>query len=255
MPSQKEVDDFYRYHYAPGLDKIFETSWYSTRGLNHLQQDPSLLDYAAQCMERMASQSDDLTSIDACKSLEARLVWKLAEMPRSTPHPNNTNGLSTDPLTTDLLPRISTLETLLTGQFLPPSRTPPPPDYRSDEAAQDRQTFWHHLGHFTSLRDDTPDADTHREIADVLALLRGILRGLENRDVLYSIAIARSVGGRLAEYHPPLRVQALSEDPNDEVKKLQVAVDFVAAEERGGTTQVVQRVCGMAVRGWGLLKG
>ena len=77
---------------------------------------------------------------------------------------------------------------------------------------------------------------------------------MENRDVLYSIAIARHVGGRLLEFHPPNRVQAATDDPNDEVKKLQVACDFVAAEDQRGTTQVIQRVCGMAMRGWMLQK-
>ena len=249
MPPQKEVDDYYRYHYAPGLDKLFETSWYSTRGLQHLQQDPSLLDYTAQCMERMSSQSDDTASINACKSLEARLVWHLASMPRLPP--NGLNGVSPDQPTADLLPRLDTLEALLTGQFLPASHLPPPPSpHNTDEATLDRQTFWHELAHFTSLRDDT--AATQRDINASLALLRGMLRGLENRDVLYSIALARHVGGRMVEFDPLLRVvlAPASEDPHDEVKKLQVACDFVAAEERGGTTQVVQRVCGMAVRGW-----
>jgi hypothetical protein len=77
---------------------------------------------------------------------------------------------------------------------------------------------------------------------------------MENRDVLYSMAIARYIGGRLIEYNPPHRVQAQTDDPNDDVKKLQVAHDFVSAEDKNGTTQVIQRVCGMAIRSWILQK-
>jgi hypothetical protein len=250
MPPQREIDEYYKYHYGPGLDRIFETTWYTSRGLNRLQQDPSLLDFTAQCMERMTSQAEDPASVDACRSLEARLVWKLATMPRPPPHSHNLNGVPSDLLTTELLPRIDTLEALLTGHFLPPSQIPIPPSPQSpaDRETHSRQTFWHHLGRFASIRDDTPGP--HHDIADTLATLRGILGGMENRDVFYSIAIARHIGGRLLEFHPPNRVQASTDDPNDEVKKLQVACDFVAAEDQRGTTQVIQRVCGMAIRGW-----
>ncbi|KAI7361886.1 hypothetical protein KC336_g21766 [Hortaea werneckii] len=84
--------------------------------------------------------------------------------------------------------------------------------------------------------------------------MRGILGMLESRDVLYSIAIGRHVGGRMPDFHPARPSIATTNDPADEVNKLKVAHAFVEAEAQKGTTQVIQRVCGMALRGWSLLK-
>lgn len=239
MPSQRDIDDFYRLHYAPGLDKLFETTWYLTRGLSHLQKDPLLLDFVAQCMDHMRSRNDDAASTHALQSLEARLVWQLATMPRSA---NPANG----PIGVDLLPRIDTVEHLLTGQFLPQARIPRP--------QADHQDFWSQLGRFTSTRDDMSDPGSQREINDALGVMRGVLAMAENRDVLYSIAIARHIGGKTPEFHPPRPVVPQTDDPNDDVKKLQVAHQFVEIEDQKGTTQVIQRVCGMAIRGWILQK-
>lgn len=249
-PPQKEIDDYFKYHYGFALDKFFETTWYSSRGLTYLQQDPSLLDFTAQCMERMTSQSDDLASVNACKSLEARLVWKFATMPRSASHANGMNGVASDPVTSDLLPRIDTLECLLTGQFLAESSIPPQQSYHNEGLTPNQPTFWHNLGYFASVHDDTSNLENHRNINHTLSILRGLLAAMENRDVIYSIAIARYIGGRLLEFSPPQRVSPQTDDPNDEVKKLQVAHDFVAAEDLKGTNQVIQRFCGMAIRSW-----
>ena len=255
MPPQKDIDDFYRFHYAPGLDKLLETSWYGTRGLAQLQHNPSLLDFVAHCMDQMRSRTDDVSSTQACQSLEARLVWQLAIMPRSASFAHGANGMMNDQLTLDLLPRIDTLEHLLTGQFLPQARIPPPSgDYQTDRTRYQQQNFWYQLGRFTAIRDDTSDPASLREINDALGIMRGVLGMVENRDVLYSIAIARHIGGRLPEFHPPRPVLPQTDDPNDDMKKLQVAHHFVETEDQRGTTQVIQRICGMAIRSWILQK-
>lgn len=247
LPPQKDIDEFYRFHYATGLDKLFETHWYSSRGPACLQKDPSLLDFVAQCMDQIRSRADDLLSTQALQALEARLVWHLAAMPRSASLANSANGTMNDRMTADLLPRIDTMEQLLTGQFLPQSRMVPPP-------ASQPEVFWHELSRFTSIRDDVPDPDSLRDIKDALGIMRGALGMTENRDVLYSIAIARHIGGRSTEFHPPRPVVPQTDDPNDEVKKLQVAYQFVESEDQRGTTQVIQRICGMAIRSWILQK-
>jgi len=73
---------------------------------------------------------------------------------------------------------------------------------------------------------------------------------LENRDVLYSVAIARHYGGRTEEYRPDEALVASSQDPEDPINKLVVAFRFLAAEEGAGTTQIVQAFCGMCRRSW-----
>ncbi|KAK5168029.1 uncharacterized protein LTR77_006596 [Saxophila tyrrhenica] len=252
---QHEAEDFYRLHFAPGLDKLFETNWYSERGPHHLQQDRPLLDYTMQVVERMRPRPEDFTAIQQLQSLEARLVWQLAAMPRS-PLRHEANGATNDPLASQVIARIDTLENLLTGQFLPPSRIPQAPsqDHQQDHRKYNEQHFWHLLGRFTSARDDTADPHAAREVNESLAAMRASLGMLENRDVLYSIAVARHVGGRLQDFHPPRPVIAQTDDPNDEVKKLQVAQSFISQEDQKGTTQVIQRVCSMAMRSWVLQK-
>ncbi|CAK3888843.1 White-opaque regulator 1 [Lecanosticta acicola] len=255
---QHEIGSFFKYHYAAGLDRLFETTWYQHRGLDHLQREPMLQDFVAQCTEQMKAKSGDDTG--ARMSLEARLVWLLAAMPRSAA--STANGTGNDPLTQELLPRIDTVEHLLTGQSLDPSRVPPPPqqpppgephqDSSTANQKYNEQSFWHHLGRFTSLRDDNPAV--LKDINDALQNVRVILSMLENRDVLYSIAIARHIGGRTLDFHPQRHLVASSNDPNDDVNKLKVAHQFVEGEDQRGTTQVIQRICSMALRSWVLQK-
>ncbi|KAK5114932.1 hypothetical protein LTR62_002091 [Meristemomyces frigidus] len=241
---QQEVADFYHYHYAPGLDKLFETAWYTEHGSRHLQSNHELQDFVAQCADEFRSSADSPALPNHIRSLEARLVWSLAQMGR-------TKGPSTD-----LSARIDVVENLLTGHFLDPSKIParPSQDLPPDSHLFKEQTFWHNLAQFTATRDDRPDTNTHQLINDALSATRGILGMLENRDVLYSIAIARHIGGRLPEFHPQRHIPATTNDPNDEVNKLKVAHHFVEVEDLKGTTQVIQRICSMALRAWVLQK-
>ena len=113
--------------------------------------------------------------------------------------------------------------------------------------------FWHQLGRFVLTRDDQPDSENEINIA--LSPLRQVLGQAENRDVLYSIAVARHFGGRTPAFHPARRLPAAtSNDPNEPLNQLRVAHQFVEAENQRGTTQVIQRVCGMALRSWALAK-
>lgn len=209
-----------------------------------------------QVMEQMKQRNDDLPSIQNIQSLEARLVWQFATLPRLASSGPGANGAVSDGLSAELLLRVDTLEHLLLGSYLPPQRIPPPPssEHQQDHLKFHQQKFWHELGRFTSIRDDTADPNSTHMINDALLGMRGILGMLENRDVLYSLAIARYVGGRLLEFQHPRPVVPQTQDPNDEVRKLEVAQQFVSEEDRKGTTQVIQRICGMAMRGWMLQK-
>ena len=244
--TRQEIGDFYTFHYAPGLDRLFETEWYSRFGLEHLFQDAHLQDFVAQCIDRFKSRTDDAHSTNAIKSLEARLVWQLALTCRS----------SSD---RELANRVDTLENLLTGHFLDPSRVPsppPPPQAQRDQPPEkyNEQAFWHHLGRFVSIRDDRADVGAMRDVSNALAAMRGILSMLENRDILYSVAVTRHVGGRMPEFHPHRHLVASTNDPNDDMNKLKVAQQFIEIEDQKGTTQVIQRICSMALRSLALQK-
>ncbi|TKA81483.1 hypothetical protein B0A55_02938 [Friedmanniomyces simplex] len=241
-PVQQEVADFYTFHYAPGLDALLETTWYTTHGLAQLQSNTELQDFVAQCTQQFKASTDNPAMAAQIRSLEARLVWELAKMPRSSPSP------------TDVVARLDILENLLTGHFLDPGRIPPPPSAEFDDVRYNKHLFWHHLALFTAARDDHRDPAAHHQIEDSLAEMRRILHMLENRDVLYSVAVGRHIGGRMPGFHPQRHLVASTPDPHDEVNKLKIAVHFVQQEDEKGTTQVIQRVCSMALRAWALQK-
>lgn len=244
-----EVEQFFRYHYAQGLDKLFETTWYTAHGWGHMQHDTELLDFVGQCNDRMKSSAEDVASVQAITSLEAQLVWQLSVMPRSALSANQAYGAISDPLLSDLLPRIDTVESILTGQFLPMVQLPSPPsvDLQNDPRKHNEVHFWHQLGRIASVHDDHPDPISTRDINDALAAMRGVLGLMENRDVLYSLAITRYIGGRLPDYDPQTPLTRTGNAEN-EVDKLETARQFVAMENEKGMTQVIQRVCGMAMR-------
>ncbi|EME50210.1 hypothetical protein DOTSEDRAFT_68927 [Dothistroma septosporum NZE10] len=255
-----EIESFYKYHYAQGLDRLFETTWYSARGFDYLKNDATLHDFVAQCAEQFKSRSQaDNSDGKPLRSLEARLVWQLAAMPRFAA--SSANGSGADPAVYELLPRIDTMENLLTGQYLdldrvpsPPQQPPPSEDRDSQQANQkyNEMFFWHHLARFVAVRDD--NAAALQEVTNVLLTLRNILNMLENRDVLYSMAVTRHIGGRTPEFHPQRHLVTSTNDPNDDVNKLKVAQTFVENEDQRGTTQVIQRMCSMAIRAWMLQK-
>ena len=239
---QREIAEFYTFHFAPGLDRVLETDFYTAHGLLHLQANAPLHDFVAQCVEQFRARSDDAKANSQIRSLEARLVWHLAVMPRSTTsHP-------------DLIARVGTLEALLTGQFVDSNMAPSFPQHTTAQPKYNEHAFWHNLGRFVSIRDDLPDLSAAKQVNDVLGAMRGILGMLENRDVLYSMAVARHIGGRMPEFHPQKHLVPSTNDPNDELNKLKVAHQFVESENQRGTTQVIQRFCGMALQSWALQK-
>jgi hypothetical protein len=260
---QREIDDYYRLQYAGALDTFFETTWYSSHGPARLQEMPSLLDFISQCIEKMKSPAKD----KSISSLEARLAWQFAAMPRTAP---SAAFIAPASALYELLPRIDVVEHLLTGQFLAADRIPvespmasslvgfpdlPIPCIHPDpiQVAQlkDRElTFWHQLGRFASVRDDDPtNPDAVQSVQNTLVTLRTLLARTESRDVLYSIAVLRHIGGRLANYHPRCPLLVSTNDPSDFSGQVKVAQAFLEREERAGSTWFAMRLSAMAVRG------
>ncbi|KAH9823708.1 White-opaque regulator 1 [Teratosphaeria destructans] len=238
----QEVQDLYTFHFAPGLNKVFETDWFTLQGPSTMSTMPELHDFVAQCTEQLKVQADSPAATNQLRSLEARLVWLLADMARQS-LPDS-----------ELSARVDTLEHLLTSQPLTPSAIPSPPNPNMEQRTYSEHSFWHNLGRFVSAHDGLTDPAGQRETTEALAGMRGILGLLENRDVLYSIAVARHLGGRLAETNHSQHLLASTNDQNDEIHKLRVARQFVETEDQAGTTQVIQRICSMAIRGWALQK-
>lgn len=156
--------------------------------------------------------------------------------------------------------RLDVLETLVTNQYHegetlshPTSSTPRNVPMLNEQLKYREREFWRLISKFVTLHDD--EASSAKEIDDTLTSCRHLLDSRENRDVIYSIAIARHVGQRMAEAHGAGNEPIKGKETNDEAdgrQKLLVAKNFIHDQATGkGTTQVVQRVCEMAIRSWG----
>lgn len=175
-----------------------------------------------------------------------------------TPNPSNgqPNYHEVNDGVQDAAKRFEIFENLILGQYFDskpePEPTPEPTAARNGTVFEEQQRtrerdFWRLIRTFLSIHDD--EASSAKEIDDTLAQCRQLLDSKENRDVLYSIVIARHLGARVAEF-PNNLPQPQDNEENDD-KKLFVAKNFIESEAGGkGTNQVFQRVCGMAVRSW-----
>lgn len=193
-------------------------------------------------------------------SLEATVIWAMMNLCRhvaNTPNPTNgqVNYLEVNDGVHDAAKRLEIFETLLSGQHLDAELLPPTESSRNgtvfDEQLKFREReFWRLMQTFLTIRDD--EASSAKEIDDTLGSCRNLLDSRENRDVIYSIAIARHIGQRMAEFPDNLQ-QPNSNDEQDAQTKLFVAKKFIEDEATGkGTNQVIQRMCGMAMRSWNI---
>ena len=256
-----EIKSVYSNAYGPALDKFFETRWFQLRGLNHLLNDSHLCEQFAALIQRFAietSHGQYFAATAATHSLEATVIWGMMALCRQVAHtPNPTNGqvnyLEVNDGVHDAAKRFEIFEKLILGQYLETKPEPEPETTRNgtvfDEQLKARERdFWRHLHTFLTIHDD--EASSAKEIDDTLASCRLLLDSKENRDVLYSIVIARHLGQRVSEFPNNLQ-QPASNEENEEKAKLYVAKSFIESEAGGkGTNQVIQRVCGMAVRSW-----
>lgn len=253
-----EIKSIYTTVYAPAIDKFFETRWFQLRGLARVLNDSRLCDQFACLVDRFNHQRlDDAHATAVTQSLEASVIWGLMNLCRtSAPGRNGTNGqgnfYDVHDGVEDAIKRLEIFESLISGQYLdselPPSDVPRNGSVLEDQLKTREREFWRGMGKFLTLRDD--EASSAKEIDDTLALCRGLLDSREGRDVMYSIAIARHIGQRMAEFPDGLQ-HPVGNDEQDARTKLFVAKKFIEDEAMGkGTSQVIQRLCGMAMRSW-----
>ena len=156
----------------------------------------------------------------------------------------------------DAAKRMDIFENLVTGEYLDSSTAPSQVSEESNGTALNDQLktrerdFWRLVHTFLTIRDD--EASAAKEIDDTLASCRSLLDSRENRDVIYSVMVARHVGARISEFPENLPQPANNDEENARTKVF-VAKKFIEDESNGkGTNQVVQRLCGMAHRSWSI---
>ena len=255
-----EIKNIYTKMYASSIDKFLETGWFQLKGLNHLLHDGRLCEQFSALIDRFSitPQNDQDYRVTAMtQSLEAAVIWAIMGLCRrvaSTPNPTNgqVNYLEIRDGVHDAVKRLDIFENLVTGQYL--DTDPPKTENTRNGTVFDDQLkfrereFWRLMEKFLTIRDD--EASSAKEIDDTLQSCRNLLDSRENRDVIYSIAIARHIGQRVAEFPDNLQ-QPESNDEKDARAKLFVAKRFIEDEANGkATNQVMQRLCGMAMRSW-----
>jgi hypothetical protein len=247
-----EMKHLYYSIYAPGLESFLESKWFSARGITKLVDSKVILDQFASLLTQFAkTQTNDAKEIAYTSSVEARVVWALAGMVRTAAaEQGNEKQNKTVPPTDDAWEasnRLSIFEALLTGRIAASNPLTAPVPGSTDHHRLRELEFWYNLANFITLQYEDPNAA--KQVDDCLGALRNLLDGRENRDVLYSIAVARGLGQRVSEYtegDTPLHL-----DETDNKSKLLVAKKFVSDEAAGnGTTNVIRRLCDLAARSW-----
>lgn len=172
----------------------------------------------------------------------------------NTPNPTNgqVNDLELNDGVQDAASRLDIFERLVTGEYADNETLPTTEASNGtvldDQLKRREREFWRLMNTFLTVRDD--EASSAKEIDDTLSSCRSLLDSRENRDVIYSIAIVRHVGQRMAEF-PDNLPHPVNNDEHDARNKLSVAKAFIENEAEGkGTNQVIQRLCGMAKRSW-----
>ncbi|KZF26403.1 hypothetical protein L228DRAFT_242866 [Xylona heveae TC161] len=256
------IKEFFTTVYAPAIDRFLESRWFQVHGLARLVSDKRLFEMFGKLIESIQSGSPHIQDLGASVPLptfEARIVWHLITMCRSAAPSDVTDmqgkSASYDPEVIGLqetICRVVILEHLLNWQKLEknplgltedgPKVTQPYEPQRVQE-----RDFWRLMGEFLTLRDDEGTS------ANTLSACRNLLEELENRDVIYSIAIASHLGSRSPEF--PDNVQPIGNEELSPKTKLFVAKKFIEDEAMGkGMTQVIQRICMMATWSWRVAK-
>jgi hypothetical protein len=249
-----ELKHLYHSIYSPGLENFLESKWFSVKGVIKLLGNNQLLEQCATLLAQFAKTvASDGREMAYTSSVEARVVWGLACMVRTASLESPTAvkteaGLPVADDAVEAANRLAVFENLLCG--IPADRNvlTSPGDVAPGGADPHRfreLDFWFNLGLFVTL----DQASSTEDIDACLARLRNLLDGRENRDVLYSIAIVRTMSTRVTEYSEhdtPLHL-----DETDNRNKLSVAKRFVKDEANGaGTTNVIRRLCELATRSW-----
>ena len=257
----EDISLAYRRVYGPSIDKFLETSWFNDRGLNYVLQDARLCERFATLVARFNITQQDpgyAQAQPATESLEANVIWSIMTIAwRVAGSTDPSNGQPSieeaNRGVMDAAKRVEILENLLLGQHLD-SEAPVISDIPKNgvglrvQLHEREHIFWRLIHKFLTIRDD--EASASNELDATLKDARNFLDVKENRDVIYSIATVRLYGGRE-------NLENLSNQnnggSNTQDKGVALAKDFLEKQAGGkGTTQVVQRICGMAIRAWSL---
>jgi white-opaque regulator 2 len=244
-----EIRELYEQVYATGLEAFFESRWYtSPHGVNALISSPSVNEMMAGFLQSMSkTDANDIVGMQYSANLEFRVVWDLACLVRRAEGRVNAGDTLPAPDDgTEARNRLAVVEALLAGDHLDQNLLMAPPTQGEYQRLREYR-FWYYLAEFLRIKDQ-PNFDVTPQRDHFLGIVREVLDGRENRDVLYSFAVIRSLAPRFpADFENNLPPHLDETDPKS---KLAVARKFIQDEAQvtGGTTNVVRRFSELAVR-------
>lgn len=260
----QEVRELYEQVYAVGLEAFFETKWYTgPQGLAALTSNTGINETVAGFLQSMAkTNANDVAGMQYSANLEFRVVWDLASLVNVCEAKVNSGDVLPGPEDgSEARNRLAVFEALLSGDFLDRNPLMPVPGTQGGGAHppgnyhQIREfRFWYFLAEFLRVKDPAPGHDqmdmsaTIAQREQILGLVRELLDGRENRDVLYSFAVIRTLSPKFtSDFESTLPPHLDESDPKS---KLAVARKFIQDEAQvtGGTTNVVRRFSELAVR-------
>ncbi|KAK4152062.1 hypothetical protein C8A00DRAFT_16607 [Chaetomidium leptoderma] len=256
-----EITKLYYEVYAPGLMLFFETRWYdlaNNRAMTAnpaamLHNNPSLVSLFTSFIQTISKiQSTDPVDMIHSGNLELSVVWSLARLPLSVALNQRQQYPESVPAEDDpweARGRLYVFETLMTGETLAGNPLTPPPAGNIHPVRRNELEFWYQLAKY--LQQDHASASP----ADIsvregcLNIMRSLLDGRENRDVLYSIAVLKEYTAHWDASYSEQNVPSHLEE-SDSRSKLAVATRFIRDESTstGGTTNVVRRFADLAHR-------
>lgn len=249
----KEIVRVYHEVYVHGLSSFFESEWFQhkdAQGSLTFPNDPNVVSvFSAFLNIVQRTQTNDHPGMVSSGVLEARLIWALATLPfvlcpQATNAANNAAPHPADGI--EARNRVLVIQTLLNGDFLTENPLSRALNQMQTPGGREFQ-FWYTLGEYLRYCDEqTPTKAAQRE--KELNRLRQLLDGRENRDLLYSIAIARELAPMFeAGYEHTVPQHHDESNPRD---RLFVASSFIRSEAQvtGGTTNVVRRLSEIAIQ-------
>ncbi|KAJ5217288.1 hypothetical protein N7468_010296 [Penicillium chermesinum] len=251
----EEIQAVFLATYAPAIDKLLEVRWYSEKALHVLMADEQLMaDYSALIQAFNDWNLQDGNTLARLESFEASIIWRSMALCRQAQNAE-TGQAGSDWNLLVTCARLNAIEALLTWNHLEQNSLSRPlgmdaasPPTPPDQFMQRQLDFWSEIGQFLTLHDN--EASSAKEIDDTLGRSRTLLDTYENRDIIYSMAIARHLGQRRTDF--PNNLPKIGYTNEKEAgTKLLVAHKFIEEEAAGkGTTQIYKRICCMAVRSW-----
>jgi hypothetical protein len=255
-----EITKLYNEVYSPGLSLFFETRWYdfakpqamtanpAAAMLHNNQSLVSLFTSFIQTISKIESiNSDDMIS---SRHLESSVVWSLARLPLSIPLTQRQQYPESTPPEDDLWEargRLQVFEALLSGETLAASPVSPPPTSSIHPLRRNELEFWYQLARYLLQENASASPADVSSRERCLGVMRDLLDGRENRDVLYSIAVLREYTVHWDASYSEQNVPSHLEE-SDSRSKLAVATRFIRDEcnATGGTTNVVRRFAQLA---------